>query len=255
MILRYWFLVRGSWPRLVEMAYWPIVQMIMWGFISEFFAEHSSWVAQAAGVLIGAVLLWDTLFRSELGVSVSFLEEMWSRNLAQLFVSPLRSHEFVMALLGMSVIRTLVGVVPAMLLAIPLYHFSIFDMGLPLAAFFANLLVMGWSVGLLVSSLILRWGLGAESLAWFALFAAAPLSGVYYPVTVLPEWLQPVSWSLPSTYVFEGMRGVLFGHAFDWGLFLSATGLNVVYLGLASAVFLYTVASARRHGLLLQQGE
>ncbi len=255
MVLRYWYIVRRSWPRLVEMAYWPLVQMILWGFITQFFATHSSWVGTAAGVLIGAVLLWDTLFRGELGVSVSFLEEMWSRNLAQLFVSPLRAHEFVLALMAMGAIRTLLGVLPAMALAIPLHEFNIFDLGLPLVAFFGNLLIMGWSVGLVVSALILRWGLGAESLAWFTIFAVAPLSGVYYPVSILPDWLQPVSWSLPSTYVFQGMREVLIDNHFDFGLFGTALALNLVYIAVATLIFLYTIHAARREGLLLQQGE
>jgi ABC-2 type transport system permease protein len=255
MVQRYWYIVRRSWPRLLELAYWPTVQMILWGFITQFFNTHSSWVATAAGVLIGAVMLWDTLFRGELGISVSFLEEMWSRNLAQLFVSPLRAHEFVLALMAMSTIRTLIGVLPAMVLAIPLYAFNIFGLGLPLIAFFANLLVMGWSVGLMVSSLILRWGLGAESLAWFAIFAVAPLSGIYYPISSLPPWLQPISWMLPSSYVFEGMRGVLIEGRFDLGLLAACVGLNVVYLAIGATIFLYTIHVARREGLLLQQGE
>lgn len=255
MVLRYLYIVRRSWPRLVEMAYWPTVQMILWGFISQFFMTHSSWVANAAGILIGAVLLWDTLFRGQLGVSISFLEEAWSRNLAQIFVSPLRDYEFALALMTMGAIRAVIGVLPAMILAIPLYHFSIFTLGLPLIAFFANLLVMGWAAGLLISSLILRWGLGAESLAWFAMFALAPLSGIYYPIATLPDWLEPVAWALPSAYVFEGMRGVLIDQVFDWNLFWTAIGLNALYLVAAIAVFLLTVRVARRHGLLMQQGE
>ena len=159
MVLRYWYLLRGSWPRILELAYWPTVQMIMWGFISQFMATNSTWVAQAAGVLIAAVLLWDVLFRGQLGVSVSFLEEMWSRNLGHLFVSPLRPGEWVAALMTMSLIRTLMGTVPAALLAIPVFGYSIFDMGLPLAAFFANLIIMGWWLGLLIIALILRHGL------------------------------------------------------------------------------------------------
>ena len=255
MILRYGSIIRRSWPRLVELAYWPTMSMILWGFITQFFTTHSSWVATAGGVLIGAVLLWDTLFRSELGVSVSFLEEMWSRNLAGLFVSPLRAHEFVIALMAMSTIRTVIAMAPAMVLAIPLYAFNIFDLGLPLIAFFANLLVMGWSVGLLVSALILRWGLGAESLAWLTIFAVAPLSGIYYPISILPGWLQPVSWALPSSYVFEGMRGVLIDKHFDLELLAGAVGLNLLYIAVAAAVFLRTVHIARREGLLMQQGE
>ena len=255
MQLRYFYLLKGSWPRILELAYWPIVQVILWGFISQFFVTHSSWVVQAAGVLIAAVLLWDVMFRGQLGVSISFLEEMWSRNLGNMFVSPLRPYEWILALIGMSVIRTLIGVIPAALLAIPLYQYSIFEMGLPLIAFFTNLLVMGWAIGLAVSAMILRYGLGAESLAWVAIFVLAPISGIYYPISVLPEWLQPVALALPSAHVFEGMRAVMFDGVFDTGHFIAAVALNIVYILIGGFVFLYAFHIARRRGLLLQIGE
>ncbi len=255
MILRYVYLFQGSWPRILELAYWPVVQMILWGFITTFFLSHSSWVAQAAGVLLSAVLLWDVLFRGEIGVAISFLEEMWSRNLANLCISPLRPYELVAALLTMSLLRTLIGLIPAVLLAIPLYGFSLFDLGLPLIAFFANLLVMGWAVGLAVAGILLRWGLGAESLAWLAIFFVAPLSGVYYPITVLPGWLQPVALALPSAHVFEGMRAVLFDGVFRTDLFMNAVGLNLIYISLGVGAFLWSFHVARRRGLILQMGE
>ena len=207
--LRHLYLLRGSWPRILELMYWPTVQMVLWGFITMFLRTNSTWVAQAAGILISAVLLWDVLFRSQLGVSLVFMEEMWSRNLGNLFVSPLRPIELVGALLVMSFIRTLIGVGGAALIAIPLLDYSIFELGLPLLAFFANLLVMGWAIGLLVSGIVLRYGLGAESIAWIAIFAVQPISGVYYPVEVLPGWLQTLAHLLPSSHVFEGMRAVL----------------------------------------------
>ena len=255
MVLRNLYLIRSSWPRVIEMAYWPIVQMIMWGFITRFFLQHSDWLVQASGALIAAVLLWDTLFRSNLGVAVSFLEEMWSRNLGQLFVSPIRPHEFLLGLACMSIVRTLVGVLPAMLLAIPLYDYSIFAMGLPFIAFFTNVMVMGWAVGLVIAGTILRFGLGAESLAWLAIFGLAPLSGVYYPIDTLPVWLQPISLALPSSHVFEGMRTILFEGVFDTGHFWSAVGLNGLYLALAALFFLQMLKTARRRGLLLDVGE
>ncbi len=255
MVLRYMLLFRGSWPRIFELMYWPTIQMILWGFITKFLLTNSSWVVQAAGVLIAAVLLWDVLFRSQLGFSLSFLEEMWSRNLGHLFVSPLRAYEMVAALMTMSFLRTLIGVIPAALLAIPLYHYSVFDLGLPLIAFFANLLIMGWAIGLCVSALILRFGLGAESLAWLAIFLMAPISAIYYPVSVLPGWLQWVAWALPSAHVFEGMRAILFEHAVRTDLLLNALALNALYIGLGVAVFLYSVHVARKRGLLLQMGE
>lgn len=255
MVLRYVYVLRSSWPRIIELAYWPTAQMILWGFISQFFVTTSTWLAQASGALLAAVLLWDVLFRGQLGVSVVFFEELYSRNLGHLFASPLRPYELICALLTISFIRTIIGVGAAACLAIAFYHYSIFSLGLPLLAFFANLLVMGWSIGLMICALVLRYGLGAESFAWAAIFAVAPVSGIYYPIEVLPEWLQPVAHALPSSHVFEGMRAVLFDQIFRLDLFLHATLLNVVYLSLGIAVFLYVFGIARHRGLLLSMGE
>ena len=255
MALRYIYILRSSWPRIIELAYWPLMQMVLWGFISKFMATNSSWVAQAAGVLIAAVLLWDVLFRGQLGFSVSFLEEMWLRNLPNLFVTPLRPHEFILSLVLMSLVRTLIGVVPAALLAIVFYHYSIFDLGLPLIAFFFNLMFFGWSMGLIITALILRNGLGAESLAWMAMFILAPLSGVFYPISTLPGWLQTVAAALPSSYVFEGMRSVMFEGVVRLDHLLAAVGLNVLYLAAAAGFFLHTFRVARRTGLLMRVGE
>lgn len=255
MVLRYLYLLRGSWPRIIELSYWPTMQMIMWGFMTQFLVSNSSYFVRAGGLLIAAVLLWDVLFRSNIGVSVSFLEEMWSRNLGQLFASPLRPIEWIASLVTISAIRTLIGVIPAAALAIPLYHYSIFDMGLPLLAFFVNLMIFGSAIGLAVSGLVLRYGLGAESLAWVAVFAFAPLSGVYYPIATLPGWLQPVALALPSAHVFEGMRAVVVDGVFRVDHFVSAVGLNAVCLVLGAGAFLLSCHIARRRGLLLQMGE
>lgn len=255
MVVRNLYLMRASWPRLIELAYWPTVQMILWGLINRFLADQSQWVAQASGLLIAAVLLWDVLFRAQLGVSIVFFEEMYARNLGHLFVSPLRPLELAWSLLAISLLRTLIGVGAAAGLAIVLYHYSIFDMGLPLLAFFANLMVMGWSIGLVIVALVMRYGLGAEGLAWAVIFAFAPLSGIYYPITVLPTWLQPVAWALPSSHVFEGMRAVLRDQVFPLDHFRSAIELNLVYIGLGLAVYRFAFHIARKRGLLLQVGE
>lgn len=254
-VLRHWYLLRGSVPRLLEMAYWPIIQMVTWGFLTQYLMDQSSVLAQAGGLLLGGVLLWDVLFRGNLGLSLSFFEELWSRNLGHLFVTPLRPGELVAALMVMSLIRTLVGVVPACLLAIVFYAFNIFDMGLAFVACFVNLLVMGWVIGLVVSAVVLRFGLGAESMAWVLTFAFWPVSGIYYPIAVLPAPLQAVAQALPSAHVFEGMREVMLTGAFPSAHFWAATGLNALYLAVALAVFLGVFRIARRRGLLLGQGE
>jgi len=255
LVLRHTYLLRSSGPRILELVYWPTVQMILWGFITVFLVNHSSWIAQASGVLLSGVLLWDVLFRGQLGVSLVFMEEMWSRNLGHLFVSPLRPFELGCALLTMSLIRTLIGVGGAALIAIPLFDFSVFSLGLPLLAFFINLIVMGWAIGLLVSGIVLRYGLGAESMAWIAIFAVQPISGVYYPIETLPVWLQYVAAILPSSHVFEGMRSVLFDHVFRVDLLLHAVLLNVVYLTAGFVSFLAFFKVARVRGQLLHVGE
>ncbi|HZD24899.1 MAG TPA: ABC transporter permease [Alphaproteobacteria bacterium] len=255
MSLRYLYLLRGSWPRVLELAYWPTVQMVMWGFITQFFFTHSSYIAQGFGVLLSGVLLWDVLFRSQLGVSVSFLEEMWSRNLAHVFASPLRPPEFVASLTLLSLIRTVIGIVPATLLAILFFGFSVYDLGLTLAGLFANLALMGWAIGLMTSALILRWGLGAESLAWVSIFALAPLSGIYYPIATLPGWLQPVAWALPSAHVFEGMRAVLLHGQVRLDLMASAFALNILYFCAGATIFALALHAARNRARLLQVGE
>ncbi len=255
LVVRYLYLMRSSWPRILELAYWPTVQMILWGLINRFLAGHSDWVAQAGGLLIGAVLLWDVLFRSQLGVSLPFFEELYSRNLGNLFVTPLRPFEMVAALLVISLLRTLIGVGAAAGLAVLLYRYSIFDMGLALLAFFTHLMVMGWSIGLMVVALVMRWGLGAEGLAWAIIFAFAPLSGIYYPISVLPGWLQDVALCMPSAHVFEGMRALVRERHFAWDHFWSATGLNLIYVGVGFALYLWAFRVARKDGLLLQMGE
>jgi ABC-2 type transport system permease protein len=252
---RYIYLLRGSWPRLLELAYWPIVQMVMWGFLTQFLVGHSSYIAQGFGILLAGVLLWDVLFRSQLGVSISFLEEMWSRNLAHVFISPLKPLEFIASLTFISAIRTLIGNVPATLLAIVFFGFSVYEMGLSLGVFFLNLSIMGWSIGLAMCGMLMVFGLGAESLAWVSIFALAPITGIYYPIGVMPEWLQVVAWCLPSAYVFEGMRAILLDGVVRWDLMLGACLLNVVYFIAGAGIFLYALHRARVGGQLMHVGE
>jgi ABC-2 type transport system permease protein len=255
MILRYWYLLKSSWPRLLELMYWPIMQVITWGFLQTYVAQNANFFLRAGGTLIGAVILWDILFRGQLGFSISFLEEMWARNLGNLMMSPLKPIEFLLALMVMSLIRLAIGVIPMTLLALFFFNFNFFSLGLPLVAFFCNLIFMSWAVGIFVSGLVLRHGLGAESMAWTLMFALMPLACVYYPVRVLPVWLQYVSWSLPPTYVFEGMRALLIDHTFRADLMVESLAINAVLLVASFAAFLALLRSARRHGSLLGGGE
>jgi len=255
LMLRHIYLLRSSWTRLAELIYWPLVQMVMWGFLQTYLNGQTGFAARAGGTLIGAILLWDILIRGQLGLSVSFLEEMWSRNIANLFISPLRPGEFLIALMAMSLVRLIIGVVPVTLLAIWFFGFNLWSLGLGLGAFFANLLLSAWAVGTIVSGLILRNGMGAENLAWTLMFLIMPVTAVFYPVAVLPPFIQPLAWSLPPTYVFEGLRGILIDHAFRADLMVEAFTINVGLIIVACAVFLRLVDSARERGSLMAVGE
>ncbi len=255
LVRRYVYLLRSSGVRLIELIYWPFLQMLTWGFLQKYLAGTASPVAQAAGVLIGSVLLWDILFRSNIGFSTTFIEEMWSRNLGNLLISPLRPYELVAALSLWSVIRLSVSMVPVAVAAYFFFGFNLLDLGLPLVAFFVVLVLTSWSLGLIAAGVILRYGLGAEELAWSLAFLLLPLCCVYYPVTVLPDWLKPVALALPPTHVFEGMRSILLHHTFDAKELWWALGLNAIYLSAGYLLFSRFLASARVNGTLLRLGE
>ncbi|MFZ4762532.1 MAG: ABC transporter permease [Alphaproteobacteria bacterium] len=256
MILRYCYLIRGSWPRMLEMMYWPAMNVLLWGMINGHFSQIAN---QTSGyiftTLLGAAMLWDVLFRAQMGVSLSFLEELWSCNLAQLFISPLHPREWLISLAFISLIRSLVSLFPAIILAWLVYDYHFWSIGWGLTVFMLNMMLMGWWLGLLSMALILRYGMGAESVAWMLVVLLAPLSAIYYPFSAIPYWLQPVAALLPSPWIFENLRHVLAGQPIDSMLLLRATGLNIFYLFAGVLVFFRGFNGARIRGSLLQQGE
>jgi ABC-2 type transport system permease protein len=255
LVRRHWYLLRSSGPRALEMVFWPLVQMLTWGFVQVHLAQTTSLAATAAGLFIGGVLLWDILARSQLGFALAFLEEVWARNLGHLMMSPLRPAELIASLVVVSLIKLSVAMVPVVTIAYLLFDYSLFGLGPALAAFFANLVLTSWSFGLVSTGAVLRYGLGAENIAWLMTFLMMPLACVYYPVTTLPGWLQPFAWALPPTHVFEGLRAIVLQGEFRADLMLSALALNAIYLALALALFRYLIESARRAGTLVQMGE
>ncbi|MBR0681117.1 ABC transporter permease [Roseomonas eburnea] len=265
LMYRHLALYRRSWPRVLELMYWPVLQMVVWGFVTAYLAFGApggtarelpgNAATIAAGVLLGGVLLWEVTLRSQMGFAISFLEEVWSRNLGHLFVSPLRPWELVAGLAVMSVLRTLAGVGPAMVLAFLLYGFGVWTLGPVLLVFLAALMAMGWAVALAVTALILRHGAGAEALAWGVTFGLAPFAAVFYPVAVLPAWLQPVALSIPAAHVFEGMRAALIEGRIAWDHLAWAVVLDGIWLAVAAWIFLAQFHSARVRGALLNIGE
>ncbi|MDQ1080185.1 ABC transporter permease [Pseudoroseomonas cervicalis] len=256
LVYRHLALYRRSWPRLIELMYWPVLQMLVWGFVTAYLAGvQQNTGSVAAGILLGGVLLWEVALRSQMGFALSFLEEIWSRNLGHLFVSPLRPRELVAGLIVMSTLRMLVGVLPAVGLAWLLYGFGLFALGPVVVLFFAALMMMGWAVALGVTAMILRHGAGAEPLAWSVLFGLTPFACVFYPMETLPVALQWVASALPAAHVFEGMRAALLQGEVASGHLLAAFALDALWLLVLGRVFLGQFEAARRSGALSNIGE
>ena len=255
LVLRHWYLLRSSGPRALEMVFWPLVQMLTWGFVQVHLAKTTSLAATAAGLFVGGVLLWDILARSQLGFAMAFLEEVWARNLGHLMMSPLRPAELIAGLIVVAFIKLSVAMVPVVTIAYLMFDYNLFTLGPALAAFFANLVFTSWAFGLVSTGAVLRYGLGAENIAWLMTFLMMPLACVYYPVTTLPEWLQPFALALPPTHVFEGLRALVLEGRFRADLMLTALALNALYLVAGLALFRHLIESARKAGTLVQMGE
>ncbi len=255
LVLRHLLLYRRSPQRIMEIVYWPLLDLLLWGFITVYLANYRTALPTFVTFFVGALILWDVLFRAQQGICITFLEEIWSRNLLNLFASPLTSGEFIAATMTVSLIKVTAAAVVTIVVALALYSFNLFSLGVALVPFAVNLVAMGWAVGIFTTAIILRYGQEAEVLAWGLAFLFQPVSAVFYPVSVLPGWLQRVTQFIPAAHVFEGMRMVVSGGGFPVAHLVWATGLNAVYIAASIAWFQWMFALVKSKGLLVRTGE
>ena len=255
LIARHLFLYRRSFPRLLEIFYWPLLDLVVWGFITIYLAQEGKGMHGAVTFFLGALIFWDILFRAQQGITISFLEEIWSRNLMNLFASPLTAGEFLAATMAMSVFKVAAVSIIMAVSALFFYSYNVFIMGLTLIPFVLNLIAAGWLIGILTMSVIMRFGQQAEVLAWGLVFLFQPISCVFYPMSVLPAWLTPLALANPAAHVFEGMRGVLLDQTVPLAHLGWATGLNVLYLLIMIVIYQYTFSVCKDRGMLVRVGE
>ena len=253
--LRHVYLIKGSFPRILDLIYWPTIQIFLWGFISKFFTLNSSYYENTVGIILSAAILYDFLFRSSISYNMMFLEEIWSRNFTNLFIAPIRISEIIAALTFTAIFRTLIGLVPASLLAIPLFGVSIFKIGIPLIFLLITLYIFGVTLGLLVTSGLIRFGPSFENIAWASLFFLAPLGCIYYPIEILPNWLQIIAKLLPLVHIFEEMRNVLIHDIIDYYQILKAVIISFLYFVLGVIIFYLSYEGAKNRGTLINMGE
>ena len=253
--LRHIYLIKGSFPRILDLIYWPTIQIFLWGFISKFFTLSSSYYNNTVGIILSAAILYDFLFRSSISYNMMFLEEIWSRNFTNLFIAPIKLSEIIAALTMTAILRTLIGLLPASLIAIPLFGVSIFKIGAPLILLLITLYIFGITLGLLVTSGLIRYGPSFENIAWASLFFLAPLGCIYYPIEILPEWLQLIANLLPLVHIFEEMRSILIEGIVNYSDVINACLISLVYFIIGVFIFYYSYEGAKKRGTLINIGE
>jgi len=253
--LRHLYLIRSSFPRILDLIYWPSIQVILWGFISKFFTLGTTYYNNTIGVILTAAILYDFLFRTSISYNMMFLEEIWSRNFTNLFIAPIKISEIIAALTLTAIIRTMIGLVPAAMLAMPLFGVSIFSLGMPLFFLLLSLYIFGITLGLLVTAGLLRFGPSFENIAWASLFFLAPLGCIYYPIEILPEWLQVIANCLPLVHIFEEMRNILINNTYDSINIIKGIIISISYFIFGVMIFYLAYYGAKIRGTLINIGE
>lgn len=253
LFLRYMLLIRRDPSRSIELFYWPAIDVIIWGFVTLFVVRTQVETGNTPGVasmFLGAVILWNLFFRCQQDISVSFLDDVWARSLVTLFGSPLSMGEFLASMMLLGLVKLAITIAFMALLALAFYSFNFFALGFALLPFVANLVLLGWSIGLISVAFIVRYGTKVAIFAWSLPILLQPISCVFYPETVLPPWLRAIAQLVPANHVFEGMRGVLLNGTFAWDRFAWSVATNVLWLAFAAIVFMSAFRGARRNGLL-----
>ena len=241
--------LKRSPHRFFDITIWPIVDTLLFGSIAVFFEQAGGGAgATGAAYLICGVLLWHVIYQSQIALATGFMEETWSRNLLSLMVTPMSEVEWVAGVLAFGLVKLVMGVGAVAIMVSALYAFDVTSLGFALLPIVAVLLASGLAVALFVIAMVLRFGSGAEALAWGILFVVMPLSGTFYPVESLPGALQPVSLVLPTTHAFAAARAVLDGQGIPWDTLGLAGLTTVLALGAAVAFVRAMLATFRRRG-------
>lgn len=215
--------------QLSDLFYWPLVDILLWGLTSIWIQNQNN-IPNLPLILMTALIFWQITWRGALGISFHLLQEFWHRNLVNLFSTPLTISEWISGTLILSFFKLLISLSFGVLMVYLLYALNVFALGWAFLPFAVLLFVFGWTIGFISAGLIIYWGHKVEMFAWMLPFVFAPFSAVFYPVEVLPAWTQWISWSLPTTYVFEGMRQILSGSPFPLSYFWISLVLNCLFL-------------------------
>lgn len=246
--LRYFYVMRTGLHQLCDLLYWPLIDILLWGLASVWMQKESH-VGNFPLLVMTALIFWHICWRGATDISVSLLQEFWHRNLINLFSTPLKFSEWIAGMLLLCLTKLAMSITFGSIVVYILYSLNVFTVGWAFIPFAASLLIFGWSIGFISSSLIVYWGHKVEMLAWMTPYLFAPFSAVFYPLHVLPKWAQAISYCLPTTYIFEGMRSILTTGTFPIADFWISIGLNLVFLAGSLSLFRMMFLKSLNKGL------
>jgi ABC-2 type transport system permease protein len=248
------YVMRHSPMRIMEMVYWPFIEIVLWGFITRYLQHTDAAVPGGVSILLGAVVFWDVCFRTQQEMAMTQLMDMWDRSILNLYASPLRQREYVTGAILFSLARVAFGSVLLSVFVGVAFGFNVLTLGAVLVPSFVLLVMFGWSLGFVIRATVLRFGSNAEVLAWSLALLLQPVCAVFYPVDSLPGWLQAIAKCVPASYVFEALRAFLADGQILYHDLVIAGILDVVYLAAGAVVLALAYKSVRVRGLLSRPG-
>lgn len=231
-LLRYFYDFSRQGDRLVDVFYWPTVDLLLWGLTSVFIKSFAPELPQIILIIVSGIVFWLFVWRAQSDMSVSLLEDLWNKNLINMFVSPLKFSEWVVSFIILGFLKIIISFFFAAAMAYALYEINIFYFGFYLIPFALLLMMTGWWVGLFINGLIMRFGTRIQTIAWSMVMIISPFSAIYYPLSILPEWMQKIAALVPTSYIFEGARQVISQGALDPRKLIYSLALNLIYISL-----------------------
>lgn len=249
MVIRYTYNMKHSLDRLSDMFYWPAIDLFVWGLTGLYLAQLTNRSEEHFYVILSGLVFWLVIWRAQYEITVSLLSEFWDRNIVNLFTTPLTVTELMVSFIVFGFFKTILSLSFSAGLAYLIYGYNVFSFGGHLLLFLISLILTGWAVGFTVAGILIRYGQKFQTIGWAGVALISPFSAIYYPVSVLPQWAQNISWLIPSTYIFEEIRHSLFTGQVSYDRLLISFILNLAYLIFAIWFFRIMFEKSRKLGL------
>lgn len=248
--LRYLYLFKHNPDKLVNVFYWPMVDLILWGITGIFIQSLDSNYAKIVIAIVSGLIFWQVVWQGQIEVTINILEELWNKNLVNIFATPLKFSEWLVSFIIMGILNLTISFSFISLMAFVLYKVNVFIYGLYLVPFIILLIMSGWWIGIIVGSIILRYGTRIQNMAWSFPWAISPFSAIFYPVAILPIWAQKISLIFPTSYIFEGIREIINTGRLDTHKLYMSLVLNIIYLTLSLFLLKRSFKKVLKKGLL-----